>query len=156
MKQPGSPGDLAQKTAAHRLLQSGVGLFLLGLLTGFAIPVLANPRMGLSSHLEGVMNGMFLVLLGLIWERLALPSTALRVAFWLAIYGTFANWATTLLAAFWGAGESMMPIAAQGHNGTSVQEMIVSIGLWSLSVSMVVVCVLVLWGLRRPPSSARE
>jgi hypothetical protein len=56
----------------HRLIQLGVFLFLLGLLGGFAIPFLANPRMGLASHLEGVMNGMLLVLLGLIWPRLTL------------------------------------------------------------------------------------
>ena len=54
-----------------RLLRLGVLLFLLGLLTGFAIPALANPRMGLTSHLEGLMNGMFLSL-GLLWPRLAL------------------------------------------------------------------------------------
>jgi len=51
---------------AHRLLQFGYGLFLLGLLTGLGIPLLANPRMGLSSHLEGVMNGIFLIGLGLV------------------------------------------------------------------------------------------
>jgi len=146
--------DSCRKASAQRLLQLGIALFLLGLLTGFAIPLLANPRMGLSSHLEGVMNGMFLVLLGLIWERLKLGSTALRLAFWLAVYGTFVNWATTLLAAVWGAGASM-PIAAQGHQGTPTQEVIVNIGLWSLAVSMVVVCVLVLWGLRGPASSTR-
>jgi (hydroxyamino)benzene mutase len=44
-------------------------LFSLGLVTGLLAPKLANPRMGLSSHLEGLMNGMFLVLLGLIWQR---------------------------------------------------------------------------------------
>lgn len=49
----------------RRLLQAGILLFLLGLLTGFLVPFTANPRMGLSSHLEGVMNGMFLVGLGL-------------------------------------------------------------------------------------------
>ena len=39
------------------LLQLGILLFLIGLLTGFVIPKLANPRMGLASHLEGVLNG---------------------------------------------------------------------------------------------------
>jgi hypothetical protein len=35
----------------------GLLLFLLGLLVGLAAPVLANPRMGVSSHIEGVLNG---------------------------------------------------------------------------------------------------
>ena len=30
----------------HRLLKWGVVLFLLGLLTGFVIPMMGNPRMG--------------------------------------------------------------------------------------------------------------
>lgn len=41
----------------HALLQAGVALFLAGLLVGLAVPAMANPRMGLASHLEGVMNG---------------------------------------------------------------------------------------------------
>lgn len=86
------------------LLQLGIGLFLLGLMTGFVIPKLKSPRMGLSGHLEGVMNGMFLVALGLLWQRLNLSDTLLTITFWLAIFGTFANWLAVLLAAIWGAG----------------------------------------------------
>jgi hypothetical protein len=33
-----------------------VRLFLLGLLPGFAGPMLAMPRMGLASHLQGRLN----------------------------------------------------------------------------------------------------
>jgi (hydroxyamino)benzene mutase len=134
-------------TLGHRLLQLGILLFFIGLLTGFAVPVFTNPRMGLSSHLEGVMNGIFLVLLGLVWPKLRLSRIALTIVFWLAIYGTFANWTATLLAAFLGAGASM-PIAAIGHQGSPMQEAIIDFLLFSLSLAMVAVCILVLWGLR--------
>ena len=60
-----------QAQTGRRLLQLGIILFLLGLLTGLAVPALANPRMGLASHLGGVMNGLVLVALGLMWPRLA-------------------------------------------------------------------------------------
>ena len=133
--------------SGHRLLQLGFLLFLVGLLTGFAIPMLANPRMGLSSHLEGVLNGMFLIGLGLVWSRLQLGRRARTATFWVALYGTFANWAATLLAAVWGAGAAM-PIAAGSHQGTPVQEMVITGLLFSLSFAMVLVCGLVLWGLR--------
>jgi len=66
----------------------------------------------------------------------------------LLAYGTFANWGTTLLAALWGAGETMMPLAAAGYTGTSAQEMLIVFGLLSLSLAMLVVCPVVLWGLR--------
>ncbi|MGD2114251.1 MAG: hydrogenase [Acidobacteriota bacterium] len=144
---------------SHRLLQLGVLLFLLGLLTGFAIPALANPRMGLSSHLEGVLNGMFLLALGLIWPRLRLGSAAAAATYWLAIYGTFANWAATLLAAAWGAGRAM-PIAAGAQQGTPAQEAVIMGLLFSLSLAVVAVCGLVLWGLRgetgEPASAVAE
>jgi hydroxylaminobenzene mutase len=133
---------------SHRLVQLGVLLFLLGLFVGFAIPGLANPRMGLASHLEGVLNGLFLIVLGLLWPRLALGRRATIALFWLALYGSFANWATTLLAAFWGT-RARMPLAAGAHRGTAAQELTVDVLLVSLSVAIVAACVLVLWGLRR-------
>lgn len=45
-----------QASQSHRLLQSGVALFLLGLVTGLAVSATANPRMALASHIEAVMN----------------------------------------------------------------------------------------------------
>jgi len=140
----------AQLNAAqytHRLLQAGFVLFLLGLLTGFVIPVAQLPRMALSSHLEGVMNGLFLIVLGLCWKHLILPSWAERMAFLSAITGTYANWAATLLSAFTGAA-AMMPIAGGGSVGTPFHEMVVSGLLLFLSLAMLLTCVLVLWGLQ--------
>lgn len=130
-----------------RLLQAGAVLFLLGLLTGFTLPLMANPRMGLSSHLEGVINGILLLALGAIWVRLQLGPRARRFACRLALFGTFANWAVTLLAGFWGAGR-MMPIAGGGHEGTMLQEMLISGTLWGLSLAMIAVAGMVIWGLR--------
>ena len=45
----------------RRLIWHGMFLSLLGLLTGFVELNFANVRMGLAAHLEGVMNGTFLV-----------------------------------------------------------------------------------------------
>lgn len=139
---------------AHRLLQAGTLLFGVGLLTGFAIPMLANPRMGLSSHLEGVMNGLLLLLLGAIWPRLRLGALAQRVAFGLAMFGTWVNWFTTLVAAALGAGSTTMPLAATGYTGSELSEALIGVGLISLSLAMIAVCALVLWGLRGGPHQA--
>lgn len=133
-----------------RLIQLGVLLFFLGLLTGVVIPALENPRMGLASHLEAILNGLFLVVLGLVWPRLSLAPGAERAAFGLVLYGTFANWAATLLAAAWGAGSGMMPLSGGGMTGSAVQEGLITALLVSLSLAMVAATGLVLWGLRRP------
>ncbi len=147
------PEGTLNEALGHRLLQLGVLLFLLGLLTGFAVPLFVNPRMGLSSHLEGILNGLLLMVLGLLWPRLILTRGWSKAAFALAIYGTFANWAATLLAAYWGAGASM-PLAAMGHRGTSLQEGIVDFLLFSLSFAMIAVSVTVLRGLTSRPSAS--
>src|SRR6266699_3136166 len=139
-----------REVAARRLQQFGVALFLLALFTGLAVPSLSNPRMALASHVEGLMNGMFLILLGLLWAKLVLSRPLLALTFWLAIYGTFANWLVTLLAAAWPAGSPMMPLAGRGHSGTAVQEAIVKGLLVSLSLATIGVCALVLFGLRNP------
>ena len=139
----------------HRLLWHGVFLFLVGLLTGFAVPLLTNPRMGLSAHLEGVVNGLFLLVLGLIWERLILSARPRLFLFWLAIYGAYANWFTTILAAILGTSRRT-PIAGAGFKGQAWQENLIDAGLISLAFAMVAACVIALWGLRRPTRSTQR
>lgn len=135
------------------LLWFGVMLFLLGLLTGLVTGAMNNPRMGLSAHLEGVMNGVFLVVLGLLWGRLRLSARWLTALFWLALYGTYTNWATTLAAAIFGTGRTT-PIVGAGHHGAAWQENLVDAGLYSLTVAMLAVCVIALVGLW--PGAGRE
>ncbi|MCG6537095.1 MAG: hydrogenase [Syntrophales bacterium LBB04] len=137
-----------EQRLSRRLISLGVVLFLLGLVSGLLVPILANPRMGLSSHVEGVMNGMLLILMGIIWPRLHLGNRAMKAASWLLIYGAYANWANTLLAAAWAAGGSIMPMASHGLKGTPAQEMVISILAVSLALAMLTGICQVLWGLR--------
>lgn len=133
---------------SQRLILLGVTLFLLGLIVGLFVPIFANPRMGLSSHIEGVLNGIFLIVLGLIWSRIDLSIRWLKINFWLAVYGTFANWFGILIAAIFNAGK-MLNIASQGKEGSPVAEAFVNFSLISLSIAMIIVCVLTLVGLKR-------
>jgi hydroxylaminobenzene mutase len=137
--------DNKTKQYGDRLLFFGILLFLFGLLIGLVIPLMSNPRMGLSAHLEGLMNGMFLVALGLIWNKLVLNEKWLTIAFWLAIYGSFSNFAAVTIAAITGAGK-MMPIAG-GKEGTLVAEGLISFLLISLALVMITVCCIMLIGL---------
>jgi hypothetical protein len=65
----------------RRLLFHGMALFLIGLLTGLAEQHFTNVRMALAAHLEGVMNGTFLLAVGAIWSEVRLSSRANIVAF---------------------------------------------------------------------------
>jgi hydroxylaminobenzene mutase len=140
---------------AQRLIGLGTLLFVLGLISGFAIPAMTNPRMGLSGHLEGVMNGTFLIAIGLAWSRCNLAASYRAVAYWLLIYGTFANWLFVTLAAIFGT-IAMTPIAGAGHSGSPTQENLVALGLLSVGITMVVSCSLLVWGFFRGTEIQQE
>ncbi|MGE5242541.1 MAG: hydrogenase [Bacteroidota bacterium] len=130
------------------MLQAGILLFLVALLVGLAVPRFAVPRLGLSAHLLGIMQGLFLMVAGVLWPRLKLTRAAFRIGFWLALYGCFAAWSANMLAAVWGAGNSMLPIAAGQAHGNALQEAIIATGLRTAAAALIAVAILILWGLR--------
>jgi (hydroxyamino)benzene mutase len=132
----------------HFLLRSGVLLFLCALLVGLAVPHFAVPRLGLSAHLLGITQGVFLMVAGLLWTRLELKRGASRVGAWLAVYGCFAAWAANVLAAVAGAGNTLLPMAAGPAHGTAFQETLIAFSLRSAAVSLIAATALMLWGLR--------
>lgn len=136
------------KKQASNLLFLGFLLFLFGLITGLIVPAFANPRLSVSSHIEGVLNGIFLIVLGLVWHKLALSDRMLKTTYWLALYGTFANWFTLLFAAVFNAGK-MLGVMAGGTEGPAIPEAVVAFLLITLSVAMVIISILVLIGLKR-------
>jgi hydroxylaminobenzene mutase len=137
--------------ANRRLMWHGMCLFLLGLVTGFAEQRFANMRMGLAAHLEGVMNGTFLVALGAVWTDVRLSPLAKAVTYWTALCGTYGNWLVTTLAAIFGTA-ALSPITASGHNGLPWQESLVTAGFLTIGIAIVASSVFVLWGLRAKAS----
>jgi hydroxylaminobenzene mutase len=134
-------------STGRRLMFHGMVLFLLGLGTGFAEQHFANVRMALAAHLEGLMNGIFLVALGAIWKEVRLPSSAALAVFWITLYGTYGNWLFTTLAAVFGTA-ALSPITGAGHSGLPWQESLVTIGFLTVGITMVLSSAAVLWGLR--------
>src|SRR5665213_683853 len=131
---------------SRRLLWHGVFVFLLGLLSGFSTPFLANPRMGLSAHLVAVTAGSFLILMGLIWPKLSLSRPQQGWTCGLLLYGTYSNFSVTLLAALWGT-KSLTSING-GTGGADWQEVFVRIGFITVIIAALAACLLVLYGLR--------
>ena len=104
--------------------------------------------MGLAAHLEGVMNGTFLVALGAGWAQVRLSVRLKKAAYWGALYGTYANWTVTTLAAIFGTA-ALSPITGAGQNGQPWQETLVTVGFMSVGAVIVATSILVLWGLRQ-------
>ena len=125
---------------------TGVLLFLLGLLTGFAIPALKVPRIGLSAHLAATQMGIALIAFGFLWERLTFWngwSAPLAHVLWISFYIV---WAAILLGGIWGTGRAL-PIAGAGHVAAKWQEQItlLPLALGSFGGLGVVVMMLIQW-----------
>jgi len=126
----------------RRLLFHGIALFLIGLLTGLAEQHFTNVRMALAAHLEGVMNGIFLLAVGAIWNDVRLPPTAAKIAYWALLGGTYGNWAVTTGTA------ALSPITAAGRSAAPWQEALVTAGFLSIGIAIISASLLLLWGLR--------
>jgi hydroxylaminobenzene mutase len=131
-----------------RLLQLGVLIFLLALVSGVFIPSLALPRVGVSTHLLGLLQGLYLMALGLIWPRLKLRPWLSRATLLGLGFATYAAWVTNLLAAIFGAGGALLPMAAGQTHGNPAIEMLVQAVLPVTAITLIASTAVVLWGLR--------
>jgi hydroxylaminobenzene mutase len=147
-----SLGELSRQ--GHRLLQTGISLVLYSSIEGFFIPYMASPRIGLSAHTLGALQGIFLLALGLLWPRLQLGIATSRIAFWCSIYSTLAILAAYTAAAVLGVGIETIALNGQLPGGLSrgsaVQESIVQIIAYSSAPTGIACFALILWGLRHP------
>lgn len=129
------------------LLKSGFVLIFLAFLTGIVIPLLTNPHLGVSAHLNAIIGGIILVLLGLIDKALILTANTRKIMTWSWLYAIYLNWFTTLLGGIWGTSK-LTPVAGAGFSASALQETIVSILLISLVLASFVGCAIVIYGLR--------
>jgi hydroxylaminobenzene mutase len=125
---------------------AGVLLFLLGLLTGFGIPVFRSPRIGLSAHLAAIESGIGMIAIGLLLPHLVLtPFWGMVIAYGLA-GSLYVLWVGLLAGAGFGTGRAL-PIAGAGFEAKPWQEGLARglVGLGSLGGAGAVAVLLVTW-----------
>lgn len=130
------------------LLISGSLLFLIGLLSGVAVPHLANPRMGLSAHLAGVQNALFLLVVAAVWDYVSLSQRLRILLCWFGIASMYGFWLALQLAALWGTSRAT-PIAGAGSEGLGFDEAVVSFLLRASSLVAILASVLLFAGFLR-------
>ena len=145
--------SISRTRQGHRLVQLGVALFLFVTLQGLVIQNFAVPSLGRSAHTLSLSTGLVLLGIGLVWPRLTLGATATRIAFWFLVYSLLVTILAFLLAAIWGAGNSVLPLAAGAAHGTALQENIIATVLVSTLPTGIVAFALILWGLRGQPAT---
>ena len=140
----------------HRMLQIGIWLFVFSGLEGFVIHSLPVPSLGRSVHTLSAEQGIITILLGLLWARLNLGTTASRIAFWTFLYSSFATLIPFVLAALWGAGNTTISLAAGAAHGSAIQEAMIKVILYSAALPFFISMGIILWGLRAVADQARD
>lgn len=135
---------------AQHLMFHGILIFLIGLLMGFCLffGVFPNGRIGLVAHLEGVMNGMFLAIVGLLWHRLSLSAGQQRLTLGLALSAVYLNIFQAVWWAFLGR-STASPVFPADRPPFAIETLIMNVVLPALSIAFVGCCLMLLWGLRR-------
>jgi (hydroxyamino)benzene mutase len=133
---------------SQAMLAIGIGLWVFSGVEGFFVPFLASPPLGRSVHTLSALQGVMILALGLMWPRLDLTATAARTAFWTYVYSSFATLIPFILAAVWGAGNTVIPLAAGGARGNDFQEAVINVVIYSAAPPFFVSMGLILWGLR--------
>lgn len=131
----------------QRLLRHGFALFILGLLSGLVAYGLANPRMGVAAHVEGVVNAIFLMVLAVAWPRIGPSGRAAPWTYWAALVGAYANWAVPLFSAVVGA--SQPKLAGAGFQAPAWAEGLLRLSPVGGVLAPLLCSALVLWALRR-------
>ena len=134
------------------LVRAGFVLLTLALLTGFAMPEFLNQKMALAAHLTGIMNALILMALGLAWSLLTVSPLQARLTRGAFLYGTYANWVTSCLAAAWGTSR-LTPMSGAGYSAAPWKEAVVQALQVSLALAILAGAVLVVYALRSKPAA---
>jgi (hydroxyamino)benzene mutase len=130
---------------ARELLFHGGIMTLLSLLSGFTTFFALAPRIALSSHTVGLLQGAMLIAIAGAWHLLNAPPKTLKILKYTLLVGFYANWVSTQLSALWSAGKSTYPINGKEmpEGAASWQDLTVSV-LGFLSVLILVSAVLII------------
>jgi hypothetical protein len=95
---------------ARQILFHGGLMTLLSLLSGFTVFFALAPRIALSSHTIGLIQGGMLIAIAGAWHLLNASPKTLKIIKYTLLVGFYANWLSLQLSALWSAGRNGFPI----------------------------------------------
>jgi hydroxylaminobenzene mutase len=138
--------------ADRTLVAHGAIMTLLGLLSGFSPMFAKAPVAGLEAHTIGVLQGALLFGLAAVWPSLG-RGGVVTAARYCALIGLYANWLGAQLSALWSA-KGMFIVNGGSMPGGAAPWMEATVAvLLNLSVLVIVMCLLVLWSVRKKRGS---
>jgi hydroxylaminobenzene mutase len=104
--------------------------------------------MGLAAHLEGLMNGTFLLALSAAWQDERMSERSGRTAYVCLLYGSYANLIVTTAAAMF-ATRAMTPLTGANQAAEKWKEFAVTAGFTSVGLTMIVGSIIVILAFRK-------
>ena len=127
----------------ERLVAHGAGVILAGMLVGFAYALVVtgdlagSERAWRMAHLEGVLNGLLLLAVAGVADRLALSGRAVTILAWSLIVTAWGN----VVAAVIGATLGVRGLAPGGSPGNTLVYMLFMIAVVGVLVALVLVVI---------------
>lgn len=134
------------------LIRWGVGLLFLSIVSGFVLPLVSDPVLGLGGHIQGLLNAFMIILVGLIWSRLELGYWSSMIVYWFLIIPGFVTLIVMVACTLMNIGGTAFPIVGEGHVGTELQERIVRMIMDVMVAMTTIMSVLVLRGALKKPA----
>ncbi len=134
---------------ARQILFHGGLMTLLSLLSGFTAYFALAPRLALSSHTVGLLQGAILIAIAGSWHLLNAPPKTLKILKITLLVGFYSNWVSTQLSGLWSAGKDTYPINGKEMPAGAApwQDMTVTV-LGCLSVLILVSAVILIMASR--------
>jgi (hydroxyamino)benzene mutase len=134
---------------ARQILFHGGLMTLLSLLSGFTVFFALAPRIALSSHTIGLIQGGMLIALAGAWHLLDASPKTLKIIKYTLIIGFYTNWLSLQLSALWSAAKDTFPVNGKDmpDGAAPWQNSIVTV-MGYLSVLVLVSAVLIIWAAR--------
>jgi hydroxylaminobenzene mutase len=131
------------------LLWHGIFISLLGFVVGLFLPLYANPRAGLATHLLGITQGLFLAVIGLSYPQLKLPLWVGRANFWMLLISAYVGMIAEFAGAAFGLSRMFIITAMGLPEGIPWLETSTEIAIKGISNFILLSCLIVLFGLRQ-------
>jgi hydroxylaminobenzene mutase len=133
----------------RRFLWHGFFLCFLGFIVPLFMPLYANPRTGLATHLLGITSGLFLIGVALSLPYLRIPQWIAKVKFWLLLISSYVGLVAEWLGALFGL-KKVFIITGEGYTGGTLwMETGVEVAIKTITIFILVSCFIILFGLRR-------
>ena len=135
---------------ARQILFHGGLMTLLSLLSGFTTLFALAPRIALSSHTIGLIQGAMLIAIAGAWHLLNASPKTLKIIKYTLLIGFYANWVSLQLSALWSAGRDSFPISGKDMPaGAAPWQDWTVIGIGMLSMLVLVSAVLIIMAARK-------